>query len=416
MTGSQRAQLRASEIRSEIASELEKDAGDRDSGALERLTKEAQTVEIELRAALVVDQSDLPADRVETPEGRELRELRRRSSIFDYVGEVMDGRALDGASLEYRQSVLGDARGHVPLEMLLDDEELETRADAVSNIAATDDAVGNNQMPIAQRVFARSAAAYLGVMMPSVGIGEVSYPRLSAGTSADVRSDGVELDGTAATLTTESISPTRLTASYTLGVESLARVRGWEEALRRDLRQTMADKLDALVLNGQAASGSNSPAVEGIIGSLTNPTDPTAVAGWKDYLQAFDNGVDGKYAISDSEVRILVNVEAWKHAQNLEVGTQGRSGILRDRLPMDRFRASANMPAAASNIATAIAYASGASNLARGYIAPVWNGLQLIVDMYTGAKKGERILTAIQLVGFSMVDSSAHRRLEFKLA
>ena len=414
MTGSQRAQLRASEIRSEIASELEKDAGDRDSGALERLTKEAQTVEIELRAALVVDQSDLPADRVETPEGRELRELRRRSSIFDYVGEVMDGSGrLNGASLEYRQAVLGDARGHVPLELLLDDEELETRADAVSNIST---AIQDNQMPIAQRVFARSAAAYLGVMMPSAAVGDVSYPRLSAGTSADVRSDGVDLDGTAATLTTESISPTRLTASYTLGVESLARVRGWEEALRRDLRQTMADKLDALVLNGQAASGSNSPAVEGIIGSLTNPTDPTAVAGWKDYLQAFDNGVDGKYAISDSEVRILVNVEAWKHAQNLEVGTQGRSGILRDRLPMDRFRASANMPAAASNIATAIAYASGASNLARGYIAPVWNGLQLIVDMYTGAKKGERILTAIQLVGFSMVDSSAHRRLEFKLA
>ena len=36
--------------------------------------------------------------------------------------------------------------------------------------------------------------------------------------------------------------------------------------------------------------------------------------------------------------------------------------------------------------------------------------------MYTTAKAGERILTEIQLVGFGMLDSSAHRRLEFKLA
>ena len=34
--------------------------------------------------------------------------------------------------------------------------------------------------------------------------------------------------------------------------------------------------------------------------------------------------------------------------------------------------------------------------------------------MYTKAKAGERILTAIQLVGFGMVDSNAHRHLEFK--
>ena len=177
----------------------------------------------------------------------------------------------------------------------------------------------------------------------------------------------------------------------------------------------MADKLDALVLNGQAAVANTSPASKGIIG-LTNPTDPTAVAGWKDYLEAFDNSVDGKYAISDSEVKLLVNVATWKHAQNLEVGTSGNSGILRDRLDMARFRASANMPASASNIATAIAYASGASNLARGYLAPVWNGLSLIADFTREPNEDPTNLTAIQLVGFSMVDSSAHRRLEFKLA
>lgn len=69
-------------------------------------------------------------------------QLRRRSSIFDYVSEVTDGRPLDGASLESRQAPMGDHPGHVPLEILLDDDELETRANAVSNVSTTIQFVG----------------------------------------------------------------------------------------------------------------------------------------------------------------------------------------------------------------------------------------------------------------------------------
>ena len=133
-------------------------------------------------------------------------------------------------------------------------------------------------------------------------------------------------------------------------------------------------------------------------------------------MTASDSGVDGKYAVTDEQVRLLVNVDTWKHAMGLEAGTDGNSGLLRDVLPRERFRASANMPATASTIATAIRYASGASALARGMIVPVWRGIQLIIDPYTKAKAGQRVLTAIQLIGFAMVDASAYGRLEFKLS
>ena len=63
-------------------------------------------------------------------------------------------------------------------------------------------AIQDNQQSILGRVFARSSLAFLGVNMPTVPVGAVSYPRLSAGTSADVRDDGVEVDGGAAALTT----------------------------------------------------------------------------------------------------------------------------------------------------------------------------------------------------------------------
>lgn len=133
MTRVQKAQLRQSELKTEIAAELDKENEQREEGRLERLTREAQAVEVELRADLTIEAEAAIPDCIDTPEGRDLREFRRRSSIFDYVSEVMDGRTLDGASLEYRQALMGDHLSHVPLEILLDDEELETCADAVSN-------------------------------------------------------------------------------------------------------------------------------------------------------------------------------------------------------------------------------------------------------------------------------------------
>ena len=341
--------------------------------------------------------------------------LRRRSSIYDFVDEAVHGRGVDGASQEFRQAVLGeDQHGYLPLDLLLDDDRpdgIEQRADSVTHHGT---AIQENQQSIAARVFARGAAAYLGVMMPTVPVGTTSYPRITGGTSADVRSPGVELDGTVAALTTVSVNPVRLTASYTYSSESLTKIVGFEDAIRSDLQAVMMDKYDSLAINGQAVDGNNSPAVIGIIGSLTDPTNPTEVADWEDYLAAYDDRVDGKYAMTSEEVRMLVNTNTYQQALGLTVGTEGRAGLLRDRLPSERFRVSANMPATASNIATGIAYAYGARNLARGYVMPTWRGVELIPDRITKAKAGQRVLTAIMHVGFAMVDNSAYSRLEFK--
>ena len=416
MTRVQKIQLRQSELRETIGVELDKQIEEREDGGLERLTREAKGLETELRAALVIEQDNAIPDRIDTPEGRELTGLFARSALTDFVSETLNQQPLVGAPRELRQEILGgDYIGFVPLDLLLETEErIEQRADAVTGIAA---AIQETQMPIAQRVFSRTATAYLGASLPSVAVGEVSFPLLSSGTGADVRSDGAELDGVAANLTTETISPVRLTSSYTFGVETLARVKGFEETLRRDLRGVIADKLDKLILRGQAADGNNSPAVEGIISALGNPSNPTATATWREYVTAYDGAVDGKFAVSDTEVRLLVNPATWRQAMGLTVGTESVNddNLLRDILPRDRFRASANIPAAADGIATAVRYASGAAALARGMIAPVWRGLQLIIDPYSKAKVGQRVITAILITGFGMADPAAYGRIEFKL-
>lgn len=398
MLDSQRLQVRMSEVRESING-LPDDVSNEDR---DKLTADYSRLESEYRAALVTEDT---RDVESTAEGRELRHLVQRASIVDYIIESAAHTPVAGAAKELRQAVFGsDMVGYMPLQMLV-----EHRADAVTNVAA---AIDVEQMPIAARVFPRSSVNYLGISTPSVSPGTKAYPRITGGTSADVRNDGVELDGTAAIVDEESFNPVRLTASYTYGRESLSRVSGLEEALRRDVNAVLEDKRDKLAINGRS-DDTDGPAVEGVISGLTDPTDPTAVANWETYLAAFTGMVDGIHAISDEEVRLLVNVATWKHAQGLQIETSGE--LVKREIPAARFRASANMPAnATGNIATAIGYAMGSE--AVGFLMPTWKGVEVVNDPYSLAKKGQHIATLIMVMGWGFADSSAYKRIEFKTA
>ena len=404
MTPMQKIALQQSENRTAIAALLENpERGDAERAELATLTKRGQALEIEYRAALLAQPDDTPIPTANTPAGREVRALLGRVEIEDYLSELIDAKPADSPARELRAAMLGeDKAGYFPLALI------ETRADAVS----TGDAIPENQASIAARVFANGAADYLGVSFPTVPVGTQSFPRVTAGTTADVREPGVELDGTAFVITDVSASPARLTASYTLDEITAYRVQGYRGALRADLNRVMRDQMDSLVVNGQAAVTNVSPAVAGIINSLTAGDDPTDIAAAMDYLNTYTGAVDGKHASDDSAVRLLVNVATYQHAHGLQFGTSG--DLLRDRLPAARFRASANMPDTASDIATAILY--GASSPGRGLISPVWAGVQLIDDPYTGAKTGQRTITAVSYVGFVMADAAPYALAKFKLA
>lgn len=408
MTNLQRIQLRQSEVRSAIAVELEKD--EKDEQALESLTAEAKSLEVEYRAATMIEEATLPADVEETPEGKEYREMFTRARMSDYFAE-QSNVTVDGASRELREHALGsNMQGFAPIDLLLDAETaLETRADAVSNIAT---AIQDNQQSIAGRVFQRTDAMYLGAMMPTVEVGTVSYPRLNSGTSAYAPKVGVGRDAGAATLATKSINPQRLTASYVFNVETMAKIRGWESALRMDLRETMSDKLDELILVGQAAEtdndGTDNEKFAGLINSLTAGSDVgSGAADWKRFFSLYDDLVDGLLAYSDEDVRLLVGVDTWKAFQALEAGTNGNSGLLRDRIDSNRWRVSKRIAAKASKKQQTIA-ALSVPDRVRGLFVPTWAGMEIITDPYSRAAQGERKLTAIMVVGSEVIDARAY--------
>ena len=213
----QKLQLEQSEKRSALGALLDSETPDAD--AIGKVSVELRNAEGMIQAAILAGGDEKLEKRTgDSSEGRELRSLLSKASIVDFAIEANGGAPLSGASLELRQELLENGGpGWMPIEML------EKRADVVTNITTS---IENNQMPIAGRIFGQSAAEYLGVQSPSVPVGTTSYPRLSAGTTGDVRSPGIELDGAAATLTNEEIEPVRLTASYSFSVESLFKCGG----------------------------------------------------------------------------------------------------------------------------------------------------------------------------------------------
>ena len=233
---------------------------------------------------------------------------------------------------------------------------------------------------------------------------------MTGGTTADVRSDGVAKDAEEATFTTKTISPVRAQARYLFGVETTVRVDGVENALRADARSVLADKLDSLAINGQAAVTDTSPAVEGILSAITAPTDPTSSAGADEFLDAFLDRIDGKYSVDASNVRLLINADAYKRARKQKTST---GDFLFGRLPAtDRIRASANLPATSSTISQGLTYTGGRV----GMYQPVWRGIQVVRDPYTRAANGQVALTVIMLVGQALVDANPYARVAFKLS
>ena len=83
--------------------------------------------------------------------------------------------------------------------------------------------------------------------------------------------------------------------------------------------------------------------------------------------------------------------------------------ILRD------FMASANVPAAASNIQSGILAKMGAAD-GMNAVCPVWEGLRLIRDEVTNADKGQVQVTAVALHNFKVLRPAGFVRTKVKIA
>ena len=379
MLKSQKIALELSEKRQKINELLAKDElTSEERSELETLTSRMQEAETEFRAALTIE--DKPEETDES-EDRELARLIESASIGSIFTAAIEHRATDGRTAELQQHFKLGAN-QIPLA-LFRDREAEVRATGVTPAPAN---VGQNQAGIIPAVFPMSCAAFLGVDMPTVGVGEAVYPVLTTSADAGTPAENAEQDETAGAFDAEVLSPARIQASFRYSREDRARFVGMDDALRMNLSDALSDKLDQQILNGD----------EGLLNgtNLANHNVSTETT-YALYREQFAYGrVDGKYASSPEDLKVVMGAATFAHAASEYRGNNDNTDALYAMKAAGvAVKVSAHVPAVASNKQNAVVRLG----MRKDMISPIWEGITLIPDEITKAANGQIVVTAIML-------------------
>ena len=159
------------------------------------------------------------------------------------------------------------------------------------------------------------------------------------------------------------------------------------EALRMNLSDALADKMDQQILVG----------TEGLLTGTKLPNhNSSAQATYTHYRNELAYGrVDGTFAGSVGDLKIVMGAASYGHA-----ASQFRSANAGDRAALEDLmsvtggvKVSAHVPGVASKKQLAVIRLG----MRRDMVAPIWEGVTLIPDEVTKASRGQIVITAIML-------------------
>lgn len=427
MTPSQKIRIKQSETREKINELLGKDdLTDEQRTELAELTKTAQNLEVEYRAAVAAE-GETETNNLEgvDAEQRERIELRGRASLTNYLTAAMAGRQVTGAEAEL-QAAAGIGGG-IPLELwdIPEQRQAETRQDAATGAPGT---VGVNLDRIRPAVFANSIAPRLGIEMPRVESGTYASATINASLTAGSHGKGDATESTAAGFTVSSVTPKRISARLGIRIEDVAAVgqSNFESILRENLSLVLSDELDDQAING--AGGNSGADLIGIFNRLTDPNPmPSAVADFDAFAAAHAGGVDGLWSNTIKEVGIVVGPATYRLASRTFQSATNYKGEMSaaSYAEMNTGGLWTNKrmpdPDETDNIQQSILYRKGRSMMGgagamRTAVCPHWNEIG-IDDIFSGSAKGERYFTLHVLLGdVILVQPDAYAQIAFKTA
>ncbi len=366
----------------------------------DKLTEEYPDLEKRYQAAVVSED----AEEVEEPgavrvdaEEREAGRIMLRSSFGRYVDAVVRERSLDGAESELN-AALEVETGRVPLAMLLDgwtDDRIEDRADSATALSV--DTIKRPSMWLS-RVFAQTGSAHLGVRRRMVPSGVAAYPVITSGASALTVAKAAAKNAEVFALTVNEAKPKRISARYQISHEDLHRLGPgeYENALRADLRATMAESMDKeIIAGGTGISGLNADLTRTKLdgttdAAISNASTAAAVQG------ALLGVIDGRYATKPGDIKVLTHAKAvvWSMSAALTIGTTD-SIFLSEYLSGVGIQClgSPHVKSPATNEYSL--FVSMAMGLSGAAVHSVWDSVRLIRDEVTGAGTGHIAITAI---------------------
>ena len=399
----QKLQLRQSEVRTSLAEMLDTPAEKRSEtfdGDLGKLTGEMKSIEVEVRAALVMTPE--PEERRESGDAqeREFAAMLETANLGSIFKAAIEHRSADGVEKEL-QDHFGLASNQIPLEMLRDMETMERRAAAT----ITGD-VAVSQSPTIGYIYPRAIAAFLGVSMPTVPVGERTYPVLTTPATVRTPAKSAAAAETTAEFTVKTLVPRRAQASFSYTREDAARFPNMAGALRTNLNAAISDKVDSEVVNGAGGFFGT--------GGLAAPTAPTVTATFPTYRGLVYGRIDGRYASVASDVRLVVGSETYQKMASTYRGNSDNTDALASLLSVSAgVRVGAHIADPTTNLNDQDLIA--ALGTAMNAVAPMWQGVSLIVDEVTKAKEGEIIITAVQLMSVAILRADGFARLAVQL-
>ena len=436
MTTSQELSIKISAIGGEINVLAAKEPlAEGEAAKLDELRAKFSEKGSQFRAALTVEAEDesralgLFGDGDGDGESAERRALLRSSTVASYLTAAAAGLGLSGAPAELNAAlevpIAGAGGGPVVPWVLLENRQaLRPHGNGEQRAFTTTASLAGSviQKPILQRLFGDgdSLMASLGVRIEAVPAGRSEFPLLATGVApANVAEGTAAADAVAATFSTQTLKPKRLTGKYEFSHEQAAQVSGIEEALRRDLAGAVRSKMSALVMNGDEGTNSHEP--NGFLTKLTIPTTPTVEASFADHSSLASTVVDGIHASMESEVSIVLGVESYKHSAKIyQTSGSGESASEALKRRARSVLASSFVPASASDIQSGNLLHAGGANGGENRgdsVAAVWGGgPEIIRDPYSSASIGVS-LTWITLWDFEAAfRSAAYKRISFLLA
>ena len=392
MTRTQKIQLRQSEAKVKMGELLDSDVETRSASFaddLTAITTELRSVEVELQAALLSD-GDQEA-RPDDAEGREFSTLETRANIGGIFEAAFKGSVTTGAEAELQ--------AHLGLDSQLRSPGIASRSRGRGGNPHVwrDTRTGNRQRRY-------SAAAHHPLRVPR-GRGQLPADRPTKrrgrrgglhhhhhGCITRYACQGRNQAHSAAAFGTDVLAPKRIQASLFYAIEDKARLAGMGEALRANLSDALSDKLDDVILTG----------TEGLFtGTKLADHDASAADTFITYTKRFMfDYVDGTYATSAADLRMVVGSATYGDMGSSYQSNGDLSALDNIMARTGGVRVSAHVPAASNaHKQNAVIRRGGRMDA----VAPIWEGIELIVDPYTQTKAGEVVVSAVMLYNFKIL-------------
>ena len=339
----------------------------------------------------------------ETTETDQDAEAREYATLVDNanLGEVFEAalsqRSTEGATHELQQhhKLAGNA---VPLDMLHRSQDSEGAELRTAGFTPAPADTGAMQRPIIPAVFPRAAVSFLSIQQDRVPVGDAVYTVLATSAVPGTPAKGTDQDHTEGSIAAKVLQPARIQASMFYQREDRARLMGMDSALRMNLSDALADKLDQVVI------------ADLLSGNTLGANNAGALDDYASYRKRFVyDRIDGTWAAEAMELRLVLGSATYGHMaatyRSNESDMNALGAIMRET---GGARVSAHVPALASKKQQGLVR----RGMRQDYAIGLWQGITIIPDEISLAKSGEIILTAILLFANELLRADGFAKVQ----